>query len=54
MDVTDLNSNSGRIVTISSKPDPILVNYMQYSPKNEGEASTYTFSFIPTHKLTES
>ena len=33
--------------------DPILVNYMRFSPKNEGEVATYTFSFVPTHNLTE-
>ena len=53
LDFTDLTGLiTAPTVTIVKAPDSIKMLDFKFDPKNEGESSTYLFSFVPTATLT--
>ena len=52
LDSTETIVTTNRQITIEAAPSTITMESLTFDPKNEGETSTYTFSFLPTNALT--
>ena len=51
LDQTDTTTLTDRIINITAQSATISVLNLDFSPKNEGEPATYTFSFLTTNIL---
>ncbi|CAD8123188.1 unnamed protein product [Paramecium sonneborni] len=48
LDISDDQLKSVRQLYISAKSEPVLVQSIDFAPRNEGEEATYTFQFVPS------
>ncbi|CAD8173591.1 unnamed protein product [Paramecium pentaurelia] len=48
LDISDDTLQSVRQLFISPKSEPVLVQSIDFAPRNEGEEATYTFQFVPS------
>lgn len=51
VNLTDGSTETNRVIYLNPIGNPLKIQKVEFSPRNEGEISSYTFTIIPTSNL---